>query len=65
MKGIIIVESTNDANERSKKLTFKNIPRFRLCISNINKTVIGNAENLDAVMPMYNLLQYNHNYSMT
>ena len=31
----------------------------------INGTLIGNAEDLAIVMPMYNLLEYSQNYSMT
>ena len=32
--------------------------------SKINNTFIGNGEDLDIVMPIYNLLEYNNNYSM-
>ena len=35
---------------------------FRSCISKINYTLIANAEVIDIVMPMYNLLEYSHNY---
>ena len=35
------------------------------CISKINNTLIDNAENLDIVMPMYNLLEYSKNYRKT
>ena len=31
----------------------------------VNNTFIDNAEDLDIVMPMYNLLEYSDNYSMT
>ena len=65
LKGTITVEGTNDANKRNKKLTFKNNAPFRSCISKINNTLIDNAEDLDIVMPTYNLLEYNDNYSMT
>ena len=40
-----------------KKLAFKNNAPFTLCILNINNTLIDNAEDLDIVMPMYNLLE--------
>ena len=50
---------------KNKKLTFKNNALFRSCISKINNTFVDNAENLDIVMPMYNLLEYSDNYSMT
>ena len=51
--------------KRNKKLTFKNSAPFQSCISKINNTFIDNAEDLDIVMPMYNLLEYSDNYSMT
>ena len=51
--------------KRNKKLTFKNNAPFQSCISKINNTFIDNAEDLDIVMPMYNLLEYSDNYSMT
>ena len=49
----------------NKKLTFKNNAPFRSCISKINNAFIDNAENLDIVMPMYSLLEYINNCSMT
>ena len=63
MKGRISVRGTNDANKRNKKLTFKNNAPFRSCISKINKIFIDSAEDLDIVMPRYNLLEYSDNYS--
>ena len=44
----------NDAYDR--KLAFKNNAPFISCISKINNTLLDNAEDLDIVMPMYNLL---------
>ena len=44
-----------------KKLTFKNNAPFVSCISKINNTLVNNAEDLDIVMPMYNLLEYSKN----
>ena len=41
-----------------KHVVFKNKAPFRSCISKINSTLIYNAEDLDIVMPMYNLLKY-------
>ena len=45
-----------------KKLVFKNNAPFINCISKINGVKIDNAEDLDVVMPMYNLLEYSKNY---
>ena len=57
VKGRISVTGNNAVNRRNKKLTFKNNARFRSCISKINNTFIYNAQNLDIVMPMYNLIE--------
>ena len=65
VKRRVSVTGNNAANRRNKKLTFKNNAPFRSCISKINNTFIDKAEDLDIVMPMYNLLQYCDNYSMT
>ena len=63
LKGRMTVEGTNPVNRRNKKLTFKNIGPYRSCISKINNTFTGNAE--DIFMPMYNLSEYSDNYCMT
>ena len=65
VNGRLSIRGTNNANRTNKKLTFKNNAPFRSCISKINSTFIDNAEDLDIVMPMYNLLEYSDNYPMT
>ena len=65
VKGTITLEADNDAKERNTKLNFKNNAPFRSCTSKINNTFIDNAKDLDIVMTMYNLLEYNDSYSMT
>ena len=59
------VAGTSNANKRNKKLTFKNYAPFRSYISKTNNKFIDNAEDLDVVKQMYNLLEYSNNYSMT
>ena len=57
--------ATNTANDNAfgeKKLVFKNNAPFINCVSKINGIKIDNAEDLDVVMPMYNLLEYSNNY---
>ena len=52
--------ATNTANNNifgEKKLVFKNNAPFINCISKINGIKIDNAEDLDVLMPMYNLLE--------
>ena len=51
-------------NDRNKKLIFKNCAPL-LCISKISNPQIDNAEYIDIVMPMYNLIEYSDNYSKT
>ena len=65
VKGTVTVEGIVDNNRRNKKLTFSSHAPIRLCISKINNTLIENAEDLDIVKPMFNLLEYSNNYSVT
>ena len=65
VKGDITLEGDNDANKRNKNLAFKNNAPFINCISKINGVKIDNAEDLDVVMPMYNLLKYSKNCRKT
>ena len=46
-------------------MVFKNNAPFISCISKINGVKIDNAEDLDVVVPMYNLLEYSKNYRKT
>ena len=62
VKGIISVTGTGNANRRNKNLSFNNNALFRSCISKINSTLITSAEDLDIIMPMYNLLEYGNNF---
>ena len=43
-------------------MIFKNNAPFINCFSKVNGIKIDNAEDLDVVMPMYNLLEYSKNY---
>ena len=57
--------ATNAANNNAfgeKKLVFKNNALFINCISKISGIKIDSAEDLDVIMPMYNLLEYSRNY---
>ena len=53
------------ANNTNKKVIFKNCAPFTNCISKINNTQIDNAQYIDMVIPMYNLIEYSNNYSKT
>ena len=56
VKGDITVTNPNNA-KRNKAVAFKNNAPFINCISKINGIKVDNAEDLDVVMPMYNLLE--------
>ena len=60
---ITVLRGNNDAYE--KKLAFKNNAPFISCISKIYNTLIDNAEDLDVLMPMYNLIEYSKNCRKT
>ena len=47
------------------QVSFKNCAPFTKCITKIDGTTIDDAEDLDLVMPMYNLIEYSSNYSET
>ena len=53
---------TSPDNAKKKSVTFKTNAPFINCITKINGRKIDNAEDLDKVMPMYNLLEYSRNY---
>ena len=61
IKGNVTVNNTAvaaaAANNTNKKVIFKNCAPFINCISKINNTQIDNAEYIDIVMPMYNLIE--------
>ena len=65
VKGDITLEGDNDANKQNKNLAFKNNAPFINFISKINGVKIGNAEDLDIVMPRYDLLEYSKSYRKT
>ena len=44
-------------------MIFKNCAPFTKCISRINSTDIDKTQDIDIVMPMYNLIEYSDNYS--
>ena len=44
------------------QVSFKNCEPFTKCSTKIDRTTIDDSEDLDLVMPMYNLIEYNSNY---
>ena len=69
VEGTITVTAATGANnireKRNKPLILKNNAPFVSCITRINGELIEDADDLDIVMPMYNLLEYSKNYRKT
>ena len=57
--------AARQADERDKVVIFKTCAPFTNCISEINNTQIDNAEDIDIVIPMYNLIENSDNYAKT
>ena len=64
VKGTITVTDQDNA-KRNKSVAFKNNSSFINYITQINCVQSDNAEDLDVVMPMYNLLEYSKNQRKT
>ena len=47
------------------QVAFKNCAPSTKCIAKIDGTTIDDAEDLDLVMPIYNIIEYSSNYSKT
>ena len=70
VKGTITVNGVVNGAEnyiarRNRPLILKNNAPFVSCITRINGELIEDADDLDIVMPMYNLLEYSKNYRKT
>ena len=57
--------TNNIRDKRNRPLILKNNAPFVSCITRINGELIEDADDLDIVMPMYNLLEYSKNYKKT
>ena len=64
VKGEVTVAGEN-SSRKNRPLTFKNNAPFTKCITKINNGLIDNAEDLDIVMPMYNLFEHSKTYKKT
>ena len=65
IKGTIAVAGNNQRDIQNRPLILKNNAPFISCITRINGELIEDADDLDIVMPMYNLLEYSRNYRKT
>ena len=60
-----INNASNIRDKRNRPLILKNNAPFVSCITRINGELIEDADDLDIVMSMYNLLEYSKNYRKT
>ena len=67
VKGTITVAQATAAapNNANKNVIFKSCAPFTSYISRINNTQVDDAQYVDVVMAMYNLIEYSDNYSKT
>ena len=71
VKGTITITGAGDddaakrLDEINKCVIFKICAPFTKSISRINNTDIDNAQDIDIIMPMYNLIEYSDNHSKT
>ena len=65
VNGTITVAGNNERDRQDRLLILKNNAPFVSCITKINGELIEDADDLDIVMPMYNLLEYSKNYRKT
>ena len=54
---------TATGGNANTKVAFKNCAPFTRCVAHINDEHVETAENLDIIMPMYNLLEHSDNYA--
>ena len=55
--------AAREADERNKGVTFKNCAPFTSWKSDSNNVEIDYCQDIDTVMPMYNLIEYSDNYA--
>ena len=69
VKGTITVRNTAAEgaaiNNTNKKVIFKNCVPFTDCVTEINNTQVDDAQKIDIVIPMHNLIQYSGAYLKT
>ena len=65
VNGTITVTGNHPRDRQNRPLTLKNNATFISCITRINGELIEDADDLDIVMSMHNLLEYSKNYRKT
>ena len=62
VSGTITVAENHPRDRQNKPVILKNNAPIVLCVTRINNELIEDADDLDIVIPMYNLLEYSKNY---
>ena len=57
--GNINISGSNDSNT---KIAFKNCASFKKCRTEINETLVDDAEHINIAMPTHNLIEYSDSY---
>ena len=65
VNGTVTVAGNQPRDRQNRPLILKNNAPFVSCITRITNELIEDADDLDIVMPMYNLLEYSTNYRKT
>ena len=65
VNGTITAAGNQPRDRQYRPLILKNDPPFVSCIARINNELIEDADDLNIVMPMYNLLEHSKNYRKT
>ena len=65
VNGTITVAGNQPRDRQNRPLILKNNASFVSCITRTNNGLIEDADDLDIVIPMYNLLEYSKNYRKT
>ena len=59
---ILVTGHIRNKVDGDRNVAFKNCAPFRTCTVNLNYEFVEKAEDIDLVLPMYNLLEYSDNY---
>ena len=62
---LVTGDITTAGGDANTKVALKNSAPSTKCVTHINDEHVDNADNLDIVTPMYNLIEYSDNYSDT
>ena len=62
---LVTGDITTTGGDADTTVVFKNCAPFTKCVTHINDEHVDNTDNLDIVMPIYNLTEYSDNYSDT